>query len=62
MIYSRACPAYHSINTLHCLCRGGSRLIGKGVSVNRCHMSFYLRTGGGARDGTTHMSFYLQKG
>ena len=39
--------------------RGGSRLVSRGVSVSRSHMSFYLRTGGG---GVTHGSFYLHKG
>ena len=29
------------------LCRDGSRLVGRGFSVSRSHMSFYLRTGGG---------------
>ena len=33
--------------------RGGSRLAGRGVSVSRSHMSFYLRTGGGGGDGET---------
>ena len=27
--------------------RGGSRVVGRGVSVSRSHMSFYLQTGGG---------------
>ena len=40
--------------------RGGPKLVG--VSVNRSHMSFYLRTGGGGGGGvTTRVPFYLQK-
>ena len=37
--------------------RGGSRLVGRGVSVSRSHV--VLLTEGG---GTTHVSFYLQNG
>ena len=40
-------------------CRGRSRLVCRGVSVSRSHMSFNLRTGGGD---DMHVSFYLQKG
>ena len=32
--------------------RGGSRLVGMGVSVSRSHMSLYLRTGEGDRRAT----------
>ena len=39
----------------HRVGRGGSRLVCRGVSVSRSHMSFYLRTGGG-----TYVSFYIK--
>ena len=54
------CLLYLSLDFAMTFCRGGSRLVGRGVSLSRSHMSFYLRTGGGG--GTTHVSFYLQKG
>ena len=42
--------------------RGGIRLVGREVSVNRSHMSFYLRTGGGGVGVGLHMCrLYLHK-
>ena len=35
-----------------CETRGGSRLVDKGFSIGRSHVSFYLRTDGSARDDT----------